>query len=258
MAIYRGLGYRGVYLGGVYSFASVQRILELEQSFGRDDWREFAREISYSRPGEYFYFAPDPATGLIRPVVPAASGAGAAVARGGLVYGLSKWMHHLLFTPDQPLSRWGARLCAGAADPWQGPKPMRMLEHASKALLFRCKDCGDCSLPEIAYLCPESQCAKNQRNGPCGGTRDGRCEVDGYGDCIWLRAYERLKRDGRTDELVAHAPVVQNQALRGTSSWANHWLQRDHFAQPPPSAARPDGDDEPAPLPPAKQPETIP
>ena len=110
----------------------------------------------------------------------------------------------------------------------QGPKPMRLIEHASKAVLFACKDCGDCSLPEIAFLCPESQCAKNQRNGPCGGTRDGLCEVDGYGDCIWLRAYERLKHDGREDQLVAHAPVVQDQSLRGTSSWANNWLGRDH------------------------------
>ena len=106
-----------------------------------------------------------------------------------------------------------------------------MLEHLSKAALFRCQDCGDCSLPEIAYLCPESQCAKNQRNGPCGGTRDGRCEVDGFGDCIWLRAYERLTHDGRADTLLAHAPVVQNQALRGTSAWANHWLGRDHAAK---------------------------
>jgi len=137
-----------------------------------------------------------------------------------------------MFTPDKLLSRLGARVCANAADPAQGPKLLRAIEHVSKAAIFRCKDCGDCSLPEIAYLCPESQCAKNQRNGPCGGTRDGRCEVDGYGDCIWLRAYERLKHDGREAELVAHAPVIQDQSLRGTSSWANNWLGRDHLAKP--------------------------
>jgi methylenetetrahydrofolate reductase (NADPH) len=99
--------------------------------------------------------------------------------------------------------------------------------------MFSCRDCGDCSLAEIAFLCPESQCAKNQRNGPCGGTREGRCEVDGYGDCIWLRAYERLKHDGREGELLAHAPVIQDQSLRGTSSWANFWLGRDHTARKP-------------------------
>lgn len=231
MAVYRGLGYRGAYLGGVYNFASVQRILEIERSFAPDDWRQFAREISFSRPKEFFFFEPDPATGLVRPDKRATSPA-AAATRISPLYHLSKWTHGAMFTPRQPLARLGAALSARAKDPMQGPAPLRALEHLSKAVLFRCKDCGDCSLPEIAYLCPESQCAKNQRNGPCGGTRDGRCEVDGYGDCIWLRAYERLKADRATDTMLSHAPVVQNQALRGTSSWANTWLGRDHFAHP--------------------------
>ena len=52
-----------------------------------------------------------------------------------------------------------------------------------------------------------------------------------YGDCIWLRAYERLKHDGREQKLLDHAPVVQNQGLRGTSAWANLWLGRDHTAK---------------------------
>ena len=82
---------------------------------------------------------------------------------------------------------------------------LRVIEHASKSAMFRCKDCGDCSLPEIAFLCPESQCAKNQRNGPCGGTRDGLCEVDDF-ECIWSRAYDRLKYEGREQELLGHAP----------------------------------------------------
>ena len=137
-----------------------------------------------------------------------------------------------MFAPGTAFSKWGAKLCAGATDSFQGPAPLRALEHLSKVrLLFHCKDCGDCSLPDIAFLCPESQCAKNQRNGPCGGTREGRCEVDGYGDCIWLRAYERLKHDGQEQDLLKHSPVVQNQGLRGTSAWANNWLGRDHAAK---------------------------
>ena len=113
----------------------------------------------------------------------------------------------------------------------QGPPAMRVLEKASKSLLFKCRDCGDCSLPEIGFLCPESQCAKNQRNGPCGGTREGQCEVNGIGECIWLRAYERLKHEGKEAHLLDHAPVIQNQGLRGTSAWANFWLGRDHTAK---------------------------
>jgi methylenetetrahydrofolate reductase (NADPH) len=53
--------------------------------------------------------------------------------------------------------------------------------------------------------------------------------VAGYGECIWLRAYERLQNDGgETEAMLNHAPVVQDQGLRGTSSWANFWLGRDH------------------------------
>jgi methylenetetrahydrofolate reductase (NADPH) len=231
IAIYRGLGYRGAYLGGAHDFATVDAILQRERSFAPDDWKSFARELRYARADEFYFYAEDSATGLATPQrSPQASAA--RTKSGSVVYTLSKWSHAALFTPGTAVSRWGARACAQAADPRQGPAPLRWLEHLSKAALFRCRDCGDCSLPEIAYLCPESQCAKNQRNGPCGGTRDGRCEVDGFGDCIWLRAYERLAGDHAADTLLAHAPVVQNQALRGTSSWANTWLGRDHRSQP--------------------------
>jgi methylenetetrahydrofolate reductase (NADPH) len=96
--------------------------------------------------------------------------------------------------------------------------------------MFGCKDCGDCSLPDIGYLCPESQCAKNQRNGPCGGTRDGKCEVYDF-ECIWSRAYDRMKYEGCEQNLLAHAPVIQDETLRGTSSWANALLGRDHTSK---------------------------
>ncbi|HEU5078661.1 MAG TPA: methylenetetrahydrofolate reductase C-terminal domain-containing protein [Opitutaceae bacterium] len=230
IAIYRGLGYRGAYLGGVYNFAAIEKILAIERTFSPDDWKQFAREISFSRPGEYFFYEENSATGLANPNQRTESPK-LPSKHVGFTYLLSKWVHDSMFTPGHALSRLGAKACANAKDPMQGPKPMRALEHLSKLALFNCKDCGDCSLPEIAFLCPESQCAKNQRNGPCGGTRDGRCEVDGFGDCIWLRAYERLKHDGREQGMLEHAPVVQNQALRGTSSWANTWLRRDHFAK---------------------------
>lgn len=225
VAIYRGLGYRGAYLGGVYDFASVDRILAIERAFGPDDWRTFARELRFARPGEYFVYDEDPETSLAdaaRPVPPPERPGSA-----GLGYHLSRLTHDVLFAPGLP-SDWGREACQRAADPSQGPRPLRWIEHASKSVLFACHDCGDCSLPETAYLCPESQCAKNQRNGPCGGTRDGRCEVDGYGDCIWVRAYDRLAASGRVSTLLTHPVVVQDHSLRGTSAWANHWLGRDH------------------------------
>jgi methylenetetrahydrofolate reductase (NADPH) len=225
MAVFRGLGYRGAYVGGGYTVSDIEKIVEIERTFSKDDWKQFSHEIRFSRPGEYYFYAEKKSLSDLH-------GLPRRVSRIRYpMYLFSRWTHGLMFTKGSKLSRLGAKVCAGSADPRQGPALMRMLERLGKTTLFRCKDCGDCSLPEIAFLCPESQCAKNQRNGPCGGTHEGHCEVEGFGDCIWLRAYERLKRDGRQEELMQHDPVVQNQGLRGTSSWANFWLGRDHAGQ---------------------------
>ncbi len=233
VAIFRGLGYRGAYLGGVHSVEEIARVQAIGRGFAPDDWKQFARELRYSRPGEYFVYDEDPATGLADAARPTAPGR-PTTRNITFSYRFSKFTHDLMFTPGKGLAKIGAKLCAGAKDPMQGPAVLRALEHATKSVMFGCKDCGDCSLPEIAFLCPESACAKNQRNGPCGGTRDGKCEVADF-ECIWSRAYDRLKHEGRAEELLAHVPVIQDQNLRGTSSWANTWLGRDHLAKKHPN-----------------------
>ncbi|MBM3957302.1 MAG: methylenetetrahydrofolate reductase C-terminal domain-containing protein, partial [Gemmatimonadetes bacterium] len=68
---------------------------------------------------------------------------------------------------------------------------------------------------------------KNQRNGPCGGSRNGICEV-GDKECIWSRAYKRLKAFGEEDRMLERPVVLQNAGLRRTSAWANAFLGRDH------------------------------
>ena len=228
MAIFRGLGYRGVYLGGMHSLESIQKIIEIEQSFSKEDWKEFAGGIKFSRQKEFFFYEEDRLTGLADSVTETFRDRAKHAQVG---YRVSHWVHDIAFTGEGTLAKLGADVCTHAKDSTQGPSLLRAIEKVSKGVLYRCKDCGDCSLPEIAFLCPESQCAKNQRNGPCGGTRDGRCEVEGFGDCIWLRAYDRLKADGNELNLLAHSPVLQDQGLRGTSSWANNWLGRDHVGR---------------------------
>lgn len=235
MAVHRGLGYRAIYLGGVHSPADLGRIMEIETNFAPDDWRGFAREIGFSRPDEFYLFEPDGGTGLCQPGVVNAQWTTSLASRGHNhnvtpLYHLSKAFHSLMFETGRGLAPLGTKLCGAARDPQQGPAWLRAAERVSKSLLYHCRDCGDCSLAETAFLCPESQCAKNQRNGPCGGTRDGLCEVHDY-QCIWARAYDRMKYEGRPQELLDHAPVIQNQALRDTSAWANFWLGRDHLSK---------------------------
>ena len=48
---------------------------------------------------------------------------------------------------------------------------------------------------EVARECP-----KGMLNGPCGGVRDGMCEVEG--PCVWVKVYAKLNSGGRLDEFT--------------------------------------------------------
>lgn len=64
-----------------------------------------------------------------------------------------------------------------------------------------CAMCGDCTVYYFGGICPKSQCPKQLLNGPCGGSIDGKCEVDPEKDCVWELIYLRLERIGRLDLL---------------------------------------------------------
>ncbi len=228
MAIYRGLGYRGVYLGGVHRWDDMAYILALVDRYSDGDWKSFVREFRFSRPGEFFLYPEDCQTGLTDPTRQQITGHRFLKFSDACHYQFSKWIHLLAFVHGKRLARLAKWICQRFSK--RLPAVLHMVEQMNKSVLFDCKDCGDCSLHEIAFLCPESQCVKNQRNGPCGGSRDLLCEVRDV-ECIWSRAYARRKRDGNEHDLLNHVPVLQDQALRGTSSWTNAWLGRDHSAQ---------------------------
>jgi ferredoxin len=67
----------------------------------------------------------------------------------------------------------------------------------------RCAGCGDCVLEWTGGLCPVARCAKKLFNGPCGGSSDGKCEVDKDIDCVWQLIYDRLKSLNKLDNLTA-------------------------------------------------------
>jgi methylenetetrahydrofolate reductase (NADPH) len=236
LAIARGLGYAGIYLGGLAAYEGYAAILDLAATYGPDDWRGFARELRHGQPDEFYYFEEDPGTGLAservnqeyaRSVGPAGRRAGRR--RVPLSYKFDRLVHEVAFKPGTPGFRLGTRVYAKAEEAHL-IRPLHVLEEVAKLPLFDCRDCGDCSLPDIAYLCPESQCVKNQRNGPCGGTHDGACEVPGR-ECIWARAYERLKPYGEADRMLDRPAVITDHALRRTSAWANSFLGRDQIAR---------------------------
>jgi len=65
----------------------------------------------------------------------------------------------------------------------------------------KCQQCGECELGKFAGICPLTQCAKGLLNGPCGGSKDGKCEVDSERDCAWIKIYERLKTLGELEKM---------------------------------------------------------
>ena len=46
-----------------------------------------------------------------------------------------------------------------------------------------------------------------------------------------LEAHERLKRYGEEETMLDGPVVIKDNALRGTSAWANTFLGRDHLAR---------------------------
>ena len=65
----------------------------------------------------------------------------------------------------------------------------------------RCLACGDCILAETGGVCPVTICAKGLQNGPCGGTKEGKCEVAKDKDCAWTLIYNRLEMQGGLDKI---------------------------------------------------------
>lgn len=71
----------------------------------------------------------------------------------------------------------------------------------------RCQGCGSCLIDKTGGICPIARCAKNLLNGPCGGSQDGKCEINPDTECAWQLIYERLKQLGQLDSLEEILPA---------------------------------------------------
>ena len=65
-----------------------------------------------------------------------------------------------------------------------------------------CRFCGDCVLGKTGGICPITQCAKSLMNGPCGGQKNGKCEVDPENPCAWIEIYKRLQATGEVEKIM--------------------------------------------------------
>jgi methylenetetrahydrofolate reductase (NADPH) len=209
VAMLRGLGFAGAYFGGEHSAERIRWIIQRSEELAPRA-EEFAEEISYGRKdGFYFFESPREKTKLPLPL---------------------KVMDTM--AAMFPVKRDHDSMLRGALSGifgWVDKHPglahaLDRFELSIKVPKFGCKDCGNCVLGEMEYVCPMT-CPKNLRNGPCGGTFNGQCEVIPEQKCIWVAVYDHAKAANRVDELKTYIPP-RDRSLQGTSSWINLFLDR--------------------------------
>lgn len=64
-----------------------------------------------------------------------------------------------------------------------------------------CQGCGECVLEQTGGVCPVTRCSKSNFNGPCGGSSEGKCEIDTEVDCGWQLIFDRLEALGQLQRL---------------------------------------------------------
>lgn len=69
-----------------------------------------------------------------------------------------------------------------------------------------CAGCGDCILHLTGGICPVARCSKSILNGPCGGTNNGKCEINQEIDCAWYLIVEKLRKQNRLSNLEEIIP----------------------------------------------------
>lgn len=226
-AIVKGLGYRGIHIGGVHrNFITVKRILDRMAEI-ENQWRTFLGEFDYPLDDRYYIFDQTPPTeassGLPSPRSPSGPNL-YHQAHFRLMHGL----HNAFFRSESPLAPFNVGLCKWIDTHRPAAFTFKFMEDVFKKMLLSCQGCGDCAIQHVGYLCPESNCPKHIRNGACGGSHNGRCEVYPDRHCVWYLAFLRLSLIGKTDELAAGCIPPRMWELNKTSSWINFHLRRDH------------------------------
>ncbi len=71
----------------------------------------------------------------------------------------------------------------------------------------RCQACGTCILATTGGVCPIARCAKRILHGPCGGSTNGKCEINKDIDCAWQLIIDRLKALNKLDDYEKIMPL---------------------------------------------------
>jgi len=218
-AILRGLGYGGVHLGGNgLNFDDISHVLDQAEQL-QDNWKEAWKDTQAANKGSWSLYVKN--SDNLQKLQPG----GKPGTRP-----LHQLTHNLLFSKTNPIGRTFGGLCK-LCDKYSTSRSLFTIgEKIIKEVLFSCRMCGDCTLAEATYLCPQAGCPKKLVNGPCGGSRDRSCEVFPDRLCFYVRVYRRLDR-ATSLHALADSPALppKDWAMENSSSWINYFQGRDHM-----------------------------
>ncbi|MBW2568467.1 MAG: methylenetetrahydrofolate reductase C-terminal domain-containing protein [Deltaproteobacteria bacterium] len=226
-AILKGIGFDGVHIGGSQlTYEDIEFVLEKGEKF-YPDWKQWTQEFSFPQENSFYYYKADNKTGLNTNVLVDRH---QSIPRRSASYRFNRLVHKTVFDKRGWLYHPAKNICRKISGTFL-ERLFTQFEYLIKFIGFECRMCGDCTLSEAAFLCPQSQCAKYLLNGPCGGSRDGWCEVyPGIKRCIYVQAYERLKSFGEEEKLKENIVPPRNWSLNRNSSWINYFMGKEHEA----------------------------
>jgi methylenetetrahydrofolate reductase (NADPH) len=226
LAVLKGLGYAGAHVGGPgLTFTDLDFMLT-EAVKIEPQWQTCLADLSFWPEQAFWYFDKDTDSGLNTPQSAGLPFSGHTIYPG---YTLARFVHDQAFATNGLLYQPMKKTCL-AFDRGRRCNTLCRIEHTIKTALFGCQNCGDCTLAELAFLCPQSGCAKYLLNGACGGSRDGWCEVyPGSKPCLFVKVYERLKSCNLAGTMREGFVPPRNWALNNTSSWINYFSGQDHL-----------------------------
>jgi methylenetetrahydrofolate reductase (NADPH) len=224
-AILKGLGYKGVHLCGFpLDYKLIEAFLEKVYKY-ETKWEGSFEELGNTALIEF-------PQGVYQREIPCLLKNGFDLRFEGkksLFYLFNEAMHRLFFNRGNFLYPYLQKV-AQFLDRYPRLKGyFTSLEYFIKKLLFNCQECGDCTLWEFNYACPQSGCAKHLLNGPCGGSLAGFCEVYPFvKKCHFVRAMERAPSQRELKKFIKSYLPPRDWALYKSSSWLNFFLRRDH------------------------------
>lgn len=225
-AIMKGIGYDGAHIGGEHlSKEDIDFVITKGNEYF-SSWESHLSDFEGFDDGAFYYYHKDPTNGLNLKernnlsMLPSED-------RLSLSYRFLRNTHDRIFEKNGLFSKFASAVGRKAA---KGGF-CRSMERAIRAGWFHCRDCGDCAMVFTDLICPMVHCPKQQRNGPCGGSRNGYCELyPNKKKCIYVTAYNRLKIQNKTDVLrmMAEPP---NCSLYGTSELNNFFTGKDTYGK---------------------------